>query len=185
MIKYRQKYLKKLSLFYISMYCVLASLSSPAQTIYINFTDGETKAYPIYNIHRTAFSSSDMILHMVNGTLVSWNLDSIRKYWFSERTVSSDDPSLQVLPLLNVYPNPSTGQTSVEFTLNQSSNVRFEIIDHAGRLIQQKNMGFLNGGNQKITWNRLDGFGNEAVAGAYLFRIITNDFSISRTFILQ
>ncbi len=89
--------------------------------------------------------------------------------------VNSDNVSLEentVLSSVNVYPNPSSANTNVEFDLTNTSDVNITLTDLTGKLISQPVNGEMTEGNHKVAIN-LDNI----QAGVYLVEITVNGVS--------
>jgi|WetSurMetagenome_2_1015567.scaffolds.fasta_scaffold227269_2 hypothetical protein len=75
---------------------------------------------------------------------------------------------------LNIYPNPFNSQANIEFTLANESNVRIEILDLLGRVIDTPIDGRYAAGNYSAIWNA-----TERSSGVYFcrFRTDTSEFN--------
>lgn len=83
--------------------------------------------------------------------------------------VNSINVSLEentVLSSVNVYPNPSSANTNVEFELANNSNVTITLTDLTGKLISQPVNGEMTEGNHKVAINLAN-----IQAGVYLVEI--------------
>ncbi|MEI6853663.1 MAG: T9SS type A sorting domain-containing protein, partial [Bacteroidota bacterium] len=67
---------------------------------------------------------------------------------------------------VNVYPNPASGSTSVDFNLTNDEKVKIEVIDLSGRTIMEIQNGSLSSGQQHITFDA-----SSLPTGAYFVRI--------------
>ncbi len=80
-----------------------------------------------------------------------------------------------VVDRVNVYPNPTTGNTSVDFNLTSNENVKVEVLDLSGRIVMEVQNGMLSNGQQHITFDA-----GSLPTGAYFVRISANASSISK-----
>jgi len=71
------------------------------------------------------------------------------------------------------YPNPFSVETSIEFVLPVSGNVKVDVIDNSGRLISQLVNRSFSAGSHVVTWNALDDTGRKVDRGIYFYRITT------------
>ncbi len=71
----------------------------------------------------------------------------------------------------SVYPNPFTGQTTIEYTLGKSGYLSLEVADLSGRTIKTLVYGIRPAGKNQVT---LDG--SDLESGIYLCRIIAGDY---------
>jgi hypothetical protein len=76
---------------------------------------------------------------------------------------------------LNIYPNPFNSQANIEFTLANESNVRIEILDLLGRVIDTPIDGRYAAGNYSAIWNA-----TERSSGVYFCRFRTDTSEINR-----
>lgn len=81
--------------------------------------------------------------------------------------------------LLQNYPNPFNATTSIEFTLNKVSDVRLEIYNLRGRLIERLIDERINPGYYRARWNAAD-----LASGLYFYRLTTSSGTISKTMTL-
>lgn len=77
----------------------------------------------------------------------------------------------------SVTPNPVENQATINFTLENSTNVTIDIINTQGQLVKQQIIGSLNQGNQSIEINTND-LGN----GIYICKIITDNKILTAKF---
>ena len=61
-------------------------------------------------------------------------------------------------------PNPTSNSTSINYSLNESANVNFEIVDITGKVIYTENMGNKGAGLYSINLNTAD-----YAAGVYYY----------------
>lgn len=83
------------------------------------------------------------------------------------------------------YPNPFNPNTTIRFNLAQSSRVKIEIFDLAGRKVSTLVNKVQTAGRHEFEWNGQDDQGNEAAAGMYLYRLTTPNYTESRKMILM
>ncbi len=82
---------------------------------------------------------------------------------------------------LTVYPNPTSGSTNIEFTLNDNSNIKYSVTDVTGRMVEQEKSLDLNPGFHKFTVNE-----NQKLSqGIYMINIELNGQKMSRKLIIE
>ncbi|MCK9282487.1 MAG: T9SS type A sorting domain-containing protein, partial [Melioribacteraceae bacterium] len=86
--------------------------------------------------------------------------------------------------IISNYPNPFNPTTTIEYNLPTEDNVKLEVYNSLGQLINVLVEGEQSAGKQRITWNGKDSFGNSVASGIYFYRIKTNSFSQIRKMIL-
>lgn len=82
----------------------------------------------------------------------------------------------------NVYPNPFSSLTNVEFDLEKSENVKVEVYDMIGRNVYTNNAGVLTAGKQTIELNETQFAAKSAV---YMVRVQIGNSVITRQLIKQ
>ena len=73
--------------------------------------------------------------------------------------------------IISCYPNPFNPNITINYSLENKSNVEIEIFDILGRKIRTLDKTIKNKGLHKIFWNSLDNKGIEVSAGIYLVKI--------------
>jgi len=88
--------------------------------------------------------------------------------------------------LLQNFPNPFNPETSIRYNLPAASQVKLEIFDVLGRKVrtlvngEQKNAGY-----HSTLWNGRDDSGRQVASGVYIYRIVSDQQSLSRKMILM
>lgn len=80
----------------------------------------------------------------------------------------------------SLYPNPTAGQTTMEYTLLETANVQLILFDQNGRIVMQENKG-----KQTIGEYRLDYNFSDLAAGMYTFSIQVGDKAINKKLIIK
>jgi len=89
------------------------------------------------------------------------------------------------LALHQNVPNPFNPRTTISFTLPEARAVTLEIYDVSGHLVTRLFDGErFSSGTHTIDWNGLDGAGNAAASGIYLYRLQVGKTSVSRKMVL-
>jgi hypothetical protein len=82
------------------------------------------------------------------------------------------------------YPNPFNPETNIQFTLPQSSNVKIDVYSVSGEFITSLVDNEFSIGTHSVQWNGKDNFGSNVSSGIYLYRMIANNFSETRSMLL-
>ncbi len=82
------------------------------------------------------------------------------------------DPLLNSLS--NPFPNPNNGNFSMIINLNEATNIKAEIIDLQGKVLQNKDFGNISG-QQRLDFNQ-----DNLAAGMYLVQIYHNGFKTTK-----
>ena len=92
-------------------------------------------------------------------------------------------PSLP-LTLHQNWPNPFNPSTSIGYYLPTSCNVRLEIYDAAGRLVNALQNGVQPSGNYSVDWNGTNSAGSQVSSGVYFYRLTAGKETISKKMVL-
>ena len=80
----------------------------------------------------------------------------------------------------NAYPNPFTGTTVINYSLNAPRRVQVGIFNAAGQKVRVLTDGRVSEGMHTVQWDGRDGQGNELAAGAYFVQVSFGDQHIER-----
>jgi len=83
--------------------------------------------------------------------------------------VSVNVEELETLNVQNLYPNPTVGMTTVEYTLLESSKVQMYLFDVMGRVVMSKDMG-----SQQVGEYRFEFDFSQVASGSYTFALEVN-----------
>ncbi len=83
------------------------------------------------------------------------------------------------------FPNPFNPKTVISYDLSEAINVRLEIYDLMGRMINLLVNQNQNPGRHFVTWNANDFFGEKVSAGVYLYRLQVGNKSFAKKMILM
>jgi hypothetical protein len=82
---------------------------------------------------------------------------------------------------LNIYPNPAIGSTNIYFNLNNSTNVKLEVSNMLGQIVDKKDLGKLNAGDQVVHYSV-----RNMTSGMYYFTIAAeNSRTITKKVVVQ
>ena len=90
------------------------------------------------------------------------------------------EPLPSVFKILGNYPNPFNPKTNINFSVEYSSEVGLSVYNLSGELVRQLHLGTLPPGNQSVTWEGKDNFGNEVPSGVYVYRLQSEFYSEAR-----
>jgi len=82
-----------------------------------------------------------------------------------------DNPLPLSFELRQNYPNPFNPATTIAFTLTRRQTVSLAIYDILGRLVAMPIDGWIDAGEQKVTWDGCDRDGRRLPSGVYLYRL--------------
>ncbi len=89
------------------------------------------------------------------------------------------------LQSLNIYPNPSSGSTTISFRLLKESHVVLKVLSFKGELIKTLLDRDMQTGFYRIDWDCTDNSNFKVKPGAYLVRLMADRNIISRSVIIS
>lgn len=90
-----------------------------------------------------------------------------------------EDPAVVETPAINMYPNPVSDMTKVNFTMNSKGNVSYEVYDICGRRVMSQSLGNYSDGNYEVNVDM-----SALSSGAYIFRLNQGGKSSSVKFVV-
>jgi hypothetical protein len=96
----------------------------------------------------------------------------------TETSVSSDDIICSIL--YQNYPNPLNPVTTIKFNLPEPQNIKLQIFDTTGHLVETLVDEYKEAGKWDVTWNA-----DKYSSGIYLYRLMTDDFVETKKMILM
>ena len=82
------------------------------------------------------------------------------------------------------YPNPFNPTTTISFYLPHPSQIRLNIYNISGQLVNSLVDNFFDSGNQEIVWNGTDNNGTKVASGIYFYKLYTDEISLTRRMLL-
>jgi len=83
------------------------------------------------------------------------------------------------------YPNPFNPNTTISFSLPEPGQVKLEIYNLRGQLVNVLSDGEESAGDHRLVWNGTDQSGNFVSSGVYFYRLRTNSGTISKRMLLM
>lgn len=78
------------------------------------------------------------------------------------------------------YPNPTSGQTAIEFRVAEPGPVTIEVFDITGRRVATLLDRQMAPGTYKVSWDGRSASGQRLASGVYLYRMKARDFTATR-----
>jgi hypothetical protein len=149
-------------------------------SINFSYNDGSQNSYALQDVRKLDFNGNDINLHLNDGSIFTWNVNTIGYYDYNTNTPLKIDDILHKANDwdVNVFPNPSDGHQTLKLKLPQSTELSISIIDISGKKIFQQQLGNLTKGEHSIP---LD-WSNSA-AGSYSVVLNSKDFSVTKKLI--
>lgn len=118
------------------------------------------------------FGASNAISWFTNGTQIHTRMN------FNPALLSVNNLENNGLAIGNIYPNPTNGQTNVNYTLANESTVSIKVVDVTGKVVYTSNQGSQVSGNHKVSFDAAS-FTN----GVYYVTIITDGTQVTKKLI--
>jgi len=132
----------KIKLCVLVVLSLLLCTSSMAQSIHFNYNDGTNASYNLQDVRKITFDADVMNLHLLDGSIYSWNVSSIGYYEYDESSVNIEEWLHQANAWdVAVYPNPTNGLLNVQFNLPKEDKILIGLYDVQGKLVLEKSLG--------------------------------------------
>jgi hypothetical protein len=157
----------------------LFTLGLRAQSVFFNYTDGSANAYALQDVRKIDFSGELMNLHLLDGTVYTWNISSVGYYEYQTDTPLKIEDWLSKANdwQVKIYPNPSNGLQTLVLNLPKDEMLKLSIMDLSGKRVFEKDMGQLRKGEYALPLE-FDG-----AAGQYALVLRNAHFSVSKKLI--
>lgn len=99
---------------------------------------------------------------------------------FCDANVFTNVSEIEMVSVNELYPNPTAGITTLEYTLIENAEVQIFLFDNMGRVVLNKDMGTQTVGEYRFDYD----FSNLA-AGAYTFTIQANDNFVNNKLVIK
>jgi hypothetical protein len=103
-------------------------------------------------------------------------------------TLVSVEPEDQVVPdefiVQQNYPNPFNPETTIEYAVQQSSQVELQIYNTLGQLVKTLVDDYKTTGEYSVVWDGKDNFGQAVPSGNYFYQIKMGEFISAKKMIL-
>ena len=129
-------------------------------------------------------TSIDEVSNIICGTTTSLSPFAIAEPTSSVSVGDQDMPLPAVYDLAQNYPNPFNPSTSIEFSLQERSEVTVSVFDLLGRRLITLLNGMKPAGIHRIEWDGTDASGKAAATGIYFYRLQAGDFIETRKMLL-
>ena len=87
--------------------------------------------------------------------------------------------------LANNYPNPFNPQTTIEFSLEKTSEVTLTVYSITGQLVRTLVNSNMEAGSHQVTFNGRDDLGHALASGVYFYQLQTTDNIATQKMILM
>lgn len=96
-----------------------------------------------------------------------------------------EEDNTQAVSVQGVFPNPFNPSTTIRYNTSKAGNVIIDIFNSRGKLVTHLVDEYKTGGDHSVLWNGLDGSGQKATSGLYIYRIKCEDVTVSGKMMLM
>lgn len=157
------------------LFVIFSATQAKSQYLYFYMNDASMQMYSISEVRRMDFDSSSINLHLIDESVVSFDLDVLNNYRYTPGGITAID-QLANHPQLNFFPNPADQQLNLRYFLpNPSSTVQVRIHNLKGEKFIQQDMKSSNQGELTVDLSKL-------AAGQYFCTLTSGEVVISKAF---
>jgi hypothetical protein len=98
-------------------------------------------------------------------------------------TADADDDDISLpteFSLQQNYPNPFNPATTIKFSISRSSEVKIDIFNIAGQMVNRVADGYYTSGEYELVWDGRGLNGSEVASGIYLYRLLSEEGILTR-----
>ena len=132
----------------------------------------------LYNVSNAKFDYTNKTVTfaqtLINGTYV------IEASEVAKATAVEENVIPEKISLYQNYPNPFNPETRISFDIPQKGNVKFTIYNIIGSEVRSLVNNDLEQGTYHVTWNGKDNFGRSVASGVYLYKLESNNNSVTK-----
>ena len=144
--------------------------TDPNMTPYNNFISSRSVYYEEPN--QPVSLVEERYMHAMNPLITSITTSVVRN--------SPARPTMQ----LSVHPNPFSGETQIQFTLDIADHVTIRVYDVSGRHITTVFSGWADRGLNRIAWKRSNMRGLRISNGIYFCRLLSDKSSVTKKLVV-
>lgn len=132
-----------------------------------------------------AWNMQTSSLHFQDGVLFTANYD-IGIHVITHDFVPASDPVAYPKPELSlvIYPNPFNPETTISYSLPESSQVDISIFNSRGQFVTRLSRGRHEAGKHVLIWDGKDNTGTRVASGLYFCRIIGANTQVTKKLVL-
>jgi hypothetical protein len=98
--------------------------------------------------------------------------------------VTNDEILASDYQLYSNYPNPFNPSTNIRYSLPAAGNVKVEIFNTLGQLVNTVVNQHQEAGTHNVIWNGMDMSGNQVSTGVYIYKLTTGSFVSAKKMVL-
>jgi len=101
-----------------------------------------------------------------------------------QNDITEDNAIPSEFTLQQNYPNPFNAQTAIAFSLASPGDIKLEVYDITGKLVNTLVNSRLSAGNHQVIWDGNNNNGNNAASGVYFYKLTTAEKSSTQRMVL-
>jgi len=113
-----------------------------------------------------------------------WYIDDVQVFGVVDNS-DETSPAVATLSLFDNYPNPFNPETNLSFSLPHPQNVKLEIYNLKGQLVNTLVNGDLAQGTHRLVWNGKDSKQRSVSSGVYYYRLTTSSGILTKKMLLM
>ena len=182
-------------------------LSSQNDHVTLNWEDVNIDGFSYYILERSTsdnFNTDVVSNYLFNNFFEDYQLEYETEYFYrvayfadelseysdtlsivlEQLNNDSDVQSPSSFKLYSNYPNPFNPLTTIEYFLPKKEFVSITVYDILGNVVNNLVNENQNSGNQTVSWNAKNNFGDYMSAGMYVYTIQAGEFKATRKMVL-
>jgi hypothetical protein len=148
-----------------------------AQSLNVNNQNGQNSSYALQDVRRLTFENSNLVVLLFNGNSFSFPLATLSNYRYNVSVADLEELLFNANDWqLMVFPNPTSDQLTIRFSLIKEEEISYSISDLSGKILLSNNLGLQTTGDHSFTMSTSD-----LPKGNYILRIDRKESSFSKT----
>ena len=150
-------------------------------SMFVHQNNSSTDIYNIDDVRKITFDSG-MNVHPHTGAVSNYVIDDVRKLTFEPGIFTSIEKPKRLTSSLRAYPNPTSSNINIEYSLSAESDVNLSLYNVKGDLVRHTDIGSKTEG---IHTFKLDLSNNRLSPGIYVMQLKTNNSIQTNKIIIQ
>jgi hypothetical protein len=164
--------------YYLNVCLILMTLffgqQGSAQTLNVNNQNGSNSAYALQDVRRLTFENTNLVVMLFDGNSYSFPLATLINYRYDSGLANVEELLNNARDWqLEIYPNPTASELTVEFSLLQEEEINYSISDLSGKVLLSNHLGMQATGDHSYKLSLHD-----LPTGNYIFRINRKESSL-------
>jgi len=157
------------------------SISYGQISMFVHQNNSSTDIYNIDNVRKVTFDNG-MNVYPNTGLVSNYVIDDVRKLTFEPGIFTSIEKPKRSTSSLRTYPNPTSSNINIEYSLGAESDVNLHLYNVKGDLVSRTDIGFMSEGIHSF---KLDLANNRLSPGVYVMQLKSNNSIQTNRIIIQ